>query len=304
MSVNLVAIVGPTATGKTVLAVRLASEIGGEIISADSRQVYRRMNIGTGKDLDAYRLGKSVIPHYLIDIVDPDYEFNAFEYQKLFFRRFAEITLRGVMPIMVGGTGLYIETVLKNYQMIEAPEDMSWRSALAGKNISCLINLLKKLNPSLHNTTDITDRGRIIRAIEIAKQSKDATHLPPERPLLDPLVIGIHWDRAMLRQRITQRLKQRMEHGMIDEVKNLHDIGISWERLHAFGLEYRYISQYLQKRINYNEMFLLLNAKIHQYAKRQETWFRRMGRQGIKIHWVEGNDYCALKKIVDEALTR
>jgi tRNA dimethylallyltransferase len=302
MAVNLIAIIGPTASGKTALAVRLASEIGAEIISADSRQVYRGMNIGTGKELEAYRVGEKAIPYYLIDIVDPDYEFNAFEYQKRFVQCFSEINLRGIIPILVGGTGLYIESILKNYQMVEVPEDISLRNTLKKKDTPHLIKRLKKLNLTLHNTTDIVNRGRIIRAIEIAERSENTMHHPTKGPFIEPFVIGVHWNRAILRQRITHRLKQRLASGMIDEIKHLHQTGVSWERLNAFGLEYRYIGQYLQGKIIYDDMVDLLNTKIHQFAKRQDTWFRRMERQGIVIHWIEGNNYNALKKIVDDAL--
>lgn len=301
MAVNLIAIIGPTASGKTDLAVLLASEIGAEIISADSRQVYRGMNIGTGKDLDSYRLGEKVIPYYLIDIVDPDYEFNVFEYQKLFFQHFSEIISRGIIPILVGGTGLYVESILKKYQMVEAPEDLPFRNTLEKKDTLSLIEQLDKLNPNLHNTTDLLDRGRIIRAIEIAERSKNAMH-HPTKPNIKPVVVGVHWSRAILRQRITQRLKRRLANGMIDEVKHLHQVGVSWKRLNAFGLEYRYIGQYLQGKTTYDDMFEILNTKIHQFAKRQDTWFRRMERQGIVINWIEGSDYQALKKIVADAL--
>ncbi len=297
MKVNLIVILGPTASGKTALAARLARDIGSEIISADSRQVYRGMNLGTGKDTDEYCVDGLSVPYHLIDIVNPDEDFSVFEYQKRFFRCFAALSERGIMPVMAGGTGLYIEAVIQGYGMREVPENAELRRELAGQGMEELRNRLLSRLPAAHNTTDLTDRARLIRAIEIAEHT--AGHSPPEsRPPIVPLVIGIHWDRAVLRQRITDRLRSRLSAGMIDEVKKLHDAGIGWERLFYFGLEYRYIGLYLQGMMSYGEMCRMLETRIHQFAKRQETWFRRMERRGTRIHWVEGGDPDAIARIV------
>ncbi len=298
MKPNLIVILGPTASGKTALAARLAKDIGSEIISADSRQVYRGMNLGTGKDLGEYIVDGVHVPYHLIDIMIPDEDFSVFEYQKRFYRCFSELSGRGMLPVMVGGTGLYIESVIQGYKMCTVPENMSLRQELSGQDTECLIHRFLKNHPVAHNTTDLLDRSRLIRAIEIAEYTE---RHPPRvsLPRIEPLIIGIHWDRQILRWRITERLKLRLSAGMIDEIKNLHDSGLDWKRLSYFGLEYRYISLYLQGELDYSDMFRTLNTKIHQFAKRQETWFRRMERQGMMIHWVPGMDYSAVKKIVD-----
>lgn len=297
---NLIVILGPTASGKTQLAVRLARDMRSEIISADSRQVYRGMDIGTGKDLSEYDVHGVSVPYHLIDIVDPTHEFNVFEYQKRFYRSFSEISLRGIVPIMVGGTGLYIESIIMGYSMPEVPENHGLRQELEKQNLQDLVKRLLELNPDVHNTTDLRDRARCIRAIEIleftkAQNGDRETHCP----VIAPLVIGIRWERQTLRQKITNRLTERLKSGMIDEVKKLNELGIGWEKLDFFGLEYRYIGLYLQDKISYNDMFQKLNTRIHQFAKKQETWFRRMEKRGIKICWIDGNDYTALKKITD-----
>ncbi len=297
MKINLIVILGPTASGKTVLAARLARDIGSEIISADSRQVYRGMNLGTGKDTDEYCVDGFPVPYHLIDIVNADEDFSVFEYQKRFFRCFVELSGRGILPVMAGGTGLYIEAVIRGYGMHEVPENEDLRRQLAGQGMDELRHRLLVRRPAAHNTTDLKDRARLIRAIEIAEHADG--HSPPEsRPRIVPLVIGIHWDRRVLRQRITDRLHRRLSAGMIDEVRMLHDAGIGWERLFYFGLEYRYIGLYLQGMMGYGEMCRTLEMKIHQFAKRQETWFRRMERRGIRIHWVEGGDSAAIASIV------
>lgn len=296
---NLIVILGPTATGKTRLAARLASEIDSEVISADSRQVYRGMDLGTGKDLDDFVVDGTQVTYHLIDIVDPDHEFSVFEYQKRFFECFEEISKRGIIPIMVGGTGLYIEAVIKGYRMLEVPENKSLRRRLHDTETEILQKRLRVLNPAIHNTTDLLDRNRLIRAIEIAEYTKE--HLSSQEvivPEIIPLIIGVRWSRDIIRQRITDRLKKRIEIGMIDEVKTLRQSGISWEKLSFFGLEYRYISLYLRGEMTFDTMFTTLNTKIHQFAKRQETWFRRMERRGTMIHWIDGDDYSALKGLV------
>lgn len=297
--VNLIVILGPTASGKTNLATRLAKDLRSEIISADSRQVYRGMDIGTGKDLSEYVVDGIVIPCHLIDIVDPSYEFNVFEYQRRFFICFSEISSRGMIPIMAGGTGLYIESVLKGYRMLEVPESPKLREELEKEAMDALVKRLLRLNPASHNTTDLCDRKRLIRAIEIQEFTK-AWHGSSDGavPLIVPLVVGIYWERSFLRQRITHRLEERLQSGMIDEVNNLHASGIRWEKLDYFGLEYRYVGLYLRGILSYKDMFRTLNTRIHQFAKRQETWFRRMEKRGIEIRWINGNDYNSLKKII------
>ena len=304
MKINPIVILGPTASGKTKLAAHLAKDLRAEIISADSRQVYRGMDMGTGKDLGDYLVDGTAVPYHLIDIVDPGHEFSVFDYQRCFFQCFSEITAKNVLSVMVGGTGLYMNAVLKGYRMLAVPENYDLRAELQGQGTDLLIKRLTELNPFLHNTTDLLDRQRLIRAIEISEASKkhgreDEFNFSP----LNPFVIGLHWDRSILRLRITKRLQERLKAGMVEEVKRLHDNGVSWEKLNSFGLEYRYISLYLDGKLNRQDMFRQLNTKIHQFAKRQETWFRRMERQGIVIHWLENPDYEKLKKLVEPVLT-
>ena len=299
MNYNLIVILGPTASGKTRMAARLARETGSEIISADSRQVYRGMDIGTGKDMGDYIIDGVAVPHHLIDIVDPDYEFNVFEYQKHFFICFAQMTSRRFIPIMAGGTGLYIESVLRGYRMSFVPENPHLRKELDEADMEMMVKKLLDLNPAVHNTTDLLDRKRLIRAIEIAEHMKiHEGRDNPSVPSIVPLVIGIRWERSVLRRRITDRLRERLASGMVEEVKRLHESGIVWEKLDYFGLEYRYVGLYLQGKIRYNDMFQILNTRIHQYAKKQETWFRRMEKQGIEIHWTPGDDYDAMKALL------
>jgi len=296
---NLIVILGPTATGKTRLAARLAAEIDAELISADSRQVYRGMDIGTGKDLAEYVVDGKPVPYHLIDVAEPGHLFSVFEFQQRFYECFREIRSRDRVPIVVGGTGLYIESVLREYRMLAVPENASLREEMEGQGMEELAARLLRLNPALHNTTDLTGRKRLIRAIEIAEHtSKHGSKEGIERPDIVPLVIGVRWERKILRERITKRLKERLEQGMIEEVQRLHDSGISWERLDEMGLEYRYVSHYLQGKLTYEEMFKTLNIRIHQFAKRQDTWFRGMERRGIKIHWIDGADEAALMAIV------
>ncbi len=303
MQYNLIVILGPTASGKTGLAVRLAADTGAEIISADSRQVYRGMDIGTGKDLTEYTVNGVMIPCHLINIVDPGDEFNVFEYQRHFVRCFEEISSRGIISMMVGGTGLYIESVLRGYRMPVVPENEQLRQELENADMETMVKRIGESNPLFHNTTDLKDRTRLIRAIEIAEYKNmhgrdEDFRMPP----IIPLVIGIRWERSVLRRRITERLKKRLATGMIEEVKGLYKSGIGWEKLDYFGLEYRYIGLYLQGKINYNDMFQKLESQIHQYAKRQETWFRRMERNGIVIHWINGLDYEAANELIKEKI--
>jgi len=298
MEYNLIVILGPTASGKTQLAVKLARELGSEIISADSRQVYRGMNIGTGKDLSEYVVNGISVPYHLIDIVDFDHEFNVFEYQRRFFECFLEISRRSILPIMVGGTGLYIESVLRGYRMLEVPENVSLRKELETEDMETLVRRLLQLNPAVHNTTDLKDRKRLVRAIEIARYSRDHDSEEMPVPPIKPLVIGVRLERGILRRRITERLRKRLDDGMVEEVEGLFALGISREKLDFFGLEYRYIGLYLQRRLSYDEMFQKLNTRIHQFAKKQGTWFRRMEKQGIEIHWIDNADFNTLRELV------
>ncbi len=283
---RLIVILGPTAGGKTGLATALAFRIKGEIISADSRQVYRGMTIGTGKDLDEYRCCGTHIPYHLIDIVDPGYEYNVFEFQKDFIRAYRRILDAGHVPVLCGGTGMYIEAILKKYPLLKVPENRALREELAHLPDHVLIEKLKTLKP-LHNTTDITERKRLVRAIEIASYEK--THKASfDFPDFDYVVFGVSLERSSIRQRITQRLRNRMESGMIEEVKTLLQ-HLPPEKIMFYGLEYKYLTLYLTGKMSKDEMVKKLETAIHQFAKRQMTWFRRMERKGIKIHWIDGN---------------
>jgi tRNA dimethylallyltransferase len=283
---NLLVILGPTASGKTRLAVAAARELGGEIISADSRQVFRRMDIGTGKDLGEY----GEVPGHLIDILEPGEEFSVFAFQRLFSEAFAQITARGRLPILAGGTGLYLDAVLRGYRLLTVPEDPALRSELAELSLKELQARLLALNPQLHNSTDLLERERLVRAIEIARGTAAGAAEPAQLPLLNPLVFGIRIEREILRQRITARLRERLHNGMIEEVAALLAAGIPAERLDYYGLEYRFISRYLSGRLNRNDMFQQLNAAIHDFAKKQENWFRRMEKQGVPIIWLAVDD--------------
>jgi len=298
MTFNLIVILGPTASGKTKLAARLARDRGSEIISADSRQVYRGMDIGTGKDFGEYVVDGLAVPCHLIDVVDPDYEFSVFDYQMNFSRLFTDISSRGVVPIMVGGTGLYIEAVMKRYRFLEVPENVQLRHELEKEEMKELAKRLIELNPAVHNTTDLLDRKRLVRAIEIMEFTRAHNNHESHFPSIVALAIGIRWERSELRQRITDRLNARLKAGMIEEVEKLHLSGIGWEKLDFFGLEYRYVGLYLRGMMSYGEMFQMLNTRIHQFAKKQETWFRRMEKKGTTIHWINGDDYDQVAEIV------
>lgn len=287
---NLLVVLGPTASGKTGLAVRLARRLGGEILSADSRQVYRGMDLGTGKDLSEYSREGEAVPVHLIDICDPGEEFSLFAFQEGFYRAFREISQRGKIPVMVGGTGLYLDSILRGYRMVAVPENSALREQLAGEGMESLQRRFRLLRPDAHNTTDLLDKNRIIRAIEIAEFVRDHPDAVVAEIAVTPMVIGIRCSREALRGMITVRLKMRLEGGMIEEVQRLHERGIGWDRIEAFGLEYRYIALYLQRKITAEEMFQTLNTRIHQFAKRQETWFRRMEKNGVRILWIEGAD--------------
>jgi tRNA dimethylallyltransferase len=279
---DFLVILGPTASGKTQLGVGIARLLSGEIISADSRQVYRGMDIGTGKDLAEY----GNIPYHLIDVVSPGEDFNVFLFQRRFLDAAADIRARGRLPILVGGTGMYLDAVLRGYRLAQVSENPILRAELSLLSVELLTERLKQTTSRLHNTTDILDRERLIRAIEIAEY--EHSHQPEPLPEFRPLLFGVRWDRGILRQRITDRLKERLAHGMVEEVERLHADGVPWEKLEFFGLEYRYVAQHLKGELNTNDMFQKLNSAIHDFAKRQETWFRRMERNGAMIHWLDG----------------
>ncbi len=287
---RLITILGPTASGKTALAVELCKHFNGEIISADSRQVYRGMDIGTGKDLDEYQ-GTA---HHLIDIADPTEEFNLFAYAERFSEAFTDIKQRGKLAFLVGGTGMYLDAILNRYQLTIAKSDEKARLELENKSERELIALLNSFDKNLHNTTDLNDRGRLIRAIEIAQAtSQGEQHL--KLPEFEPLSIGIRVDRDEIKRRITSRLKTRFKQGMLEEVEHLHQQGVSWEKLHFFGLEYRFVAEYLQGKLSYNDMYQKLNSAIHKFAKQQSKWFRNIEKKGHTIHWLDQNEtLCAL----------
>ncbi|MDD2550710.1 MAG: tRNA (adenosine(37)-N6)-dimethylallyltransferase MiaA [Bacteroidales bacterium] len=287
-SYNLVTILGPTAGGKTSVAAHLAHNIGGEVISGDSRQIYRGMNLGTGKDLHDYVVNGKPVPYHLIDIVDAGYRFNVYEYQTLFIDAFSSITERGVTPILCGGSGLYLEAAIKGYRLIQVPNNLELREELATKSHEELVSMLASMKP-LHNHTDTENRKRLVRAIEIETYYANTPQLDFEYPNLHNIVFGVRFPRMQQRERITQRLRQRLSEGMVDEVKLLLEKGVDPDILVYYGLEYKWLTQFVLGQISYNEMFEGLNTAIHQFAKRQMTWFRRMERNGIDINWIDGN---------------
>ncbi|MFO7569191.1 MAG: tRNA (adenosine(37)-N6)-dimethylallyltransferase MiaA [Smithellaceae bacterium] len=299
---NLIVLLGATASGKTGMAARLASETDGEIISADSRQVYRGMDLGTGKDLDQYVVNGRRIAFHLIDIIEPSSEFNVYDYKKKFHDVFKQIRTRGNLPILAGGTGLYLEAVLMDYQMPQAIFDSALREALSQKTMSELQEILNAYRPQLHNKTDLEDRERLIRRIEIEKVKHSRHVQEPVHMPVNAAVFGIRRERSVLRDRIALRLQERIDQGMIEEVASLHAGGLSWERLESFGLEYRFVARFLQNLITKDEMSKRLTIAIGQFAKRQETWFRRMEKRGIEINWVDGDDYSGLSAQVQKAM--
>ena len=286
---NLITILGPTATGKTGIAANLASHLNGEIISADSRQVYRGMDLGTGKDYEDYFVNGVEVPSHLVDIEDAGVHYNVYRFQTDFIKVFDEINLRNKMPVLCGGSGLYLEAVLKNYRLIEVPPNKELRKELEGKNLAELTNILKELKPQLHNHTDVETDRRAVRAIEIEKYYVQNPKLDTSFPEINSLNIGIDFNREMRRQRITARLKQRLEEGMLDEVQKLLDSGLKPEQLIYYGLEYKFLTLHLIGELTYDEMFAKLEIAIHQFAKRQMTWFRGMEKRGTKIHWINGH---------------
>ena len=289
----MITILGPTASGKTSIAAALAGRIGGEIISADSRQVYRRMDIGTGKDLADYEVGGKHIPYHLIDIAEPGYKYNLFEYQRDFHTAYDDITSRGRTPVLCGGTGLYIEAVLNGYALSPVPQNQELRDSLSAKSLDELTAMLKALKEqtgsNMHNRSDVDTVQRAIRAIEI--ETYNLQHPTPERemPGISSLVIGVDVDRETRRRRISDRLEARMHEGMIDEVKGLLAEGVSAESLMYYGLEYKFVTEYVTGKTTYNDMLSRLEIAIHQFAKRQMTWFRGMERRGIHINWIDAS---------------
>ena len=286
MEYDLITILGPTASGKTPLAAALADKLHTEIISGDSRQVYRRMDLGTGKDLVDYVVDGRPVPYHLIDIVEPGYKYNVFEYQRDFLKAYEEIASRGKLPILCGGTGMYIESVLKGYRLLPVPENPELRASLEGKSLEELTRILEGYK-KLHNSTDVDTAKRAIRAIEIEEYYKQQPPEYREFPSLKSLIIGVDIDRELRREKITRRLKQRLDEGMVEEVRGLLEEGIPAENLIYYGLEYKFLTQYAIGELTFDEMFHQLETAIHQFAKRQMTWFRGMERRGFKIHWLD-----------------
>ncbi len=280
-------ITGPTATGKTQIAVQYANQYNGAVISADSRQVYRGMDIGTGKDLNEYIVDGKQIAKYLIDIAEPGTEYNLFQFRKDFLEAYNTILQENKLPILCGGTGMYIESIVKRYNLVEVPENIALREELNNKTVDELSKILSSYK-ILHNKTDIDSRDRLLRAIEIEIFNKENPNAN-DFPVINNVIIGVNYEREAVRNRITIRLKERLENGMIEEVETLINKGVSIEKLIFYGLEYKYVAMYLSKQLSYKDMQNLLNIAIHQFAKRQMTWFRRMEKQGITIHWIDGS---------------
>ena len=286
MKYDLITILGPTASGKTPLAAALADRLGTEIISGDSRQVYRRMDLGTGKDLVDYTVEGRQVPYHLIDIVEPGYKYNVFEYQRDFLKAYEEIAAKGKLPVLCGGTGMYIESVLKGYRLLPVPENPELRVSLEGKSLKELTGILAGYK-KLHNSTDVDTAKRAIRAIEIEEYYKQQPPEYREFPSLKSLIIGVDIDRELRREKITRRLKHRLDEGMVEEVRGLLAEGIDPENLIYYGLEYKFLTQYAIGELTFEEMFHQLETAIHQFAKRQMTWFRGMERRGFTIHWLD-----------------
>ncbi len=283
----MVTILGATASGKTAIAAHLAKSIGGEIISADSRQVYRGMDIGTGKDLSDYIIDGTLVPYHLIDIANAGYQYNVFEYQRDFLNVFDKLQKRGKFPVLCGGTGLYIEAILKGYKLIQVPVNEIRRKELQEMSLEELTKILSGYK-ELHNTSDIENKKRAVRAIEIEEYYQKHPEIDLSFPEINSLIVGVKFDRDSRRRRITQRLKDRLQNGMIEEVEKLLASGLSPESLTYYGLEYKYLTMYVTGEISYDEMFQSLNTAIHQFSKRQMTWFRKMEREGFQIHWLDG----------------
>jgi tRNA dimethylallyltransferase len=285
MNYELITVLGPTACGKTRLAASLAAELDTEIISADSRQVYRRMDIGTGKDLEDYTVDGKKIPCHLIDICEPGTKYNVFEYQRDFFKIYHSLKSKNIIPVLCGGTGMYIEAVLKGYRLPDVPPSRELRDSLKDKTLPELEKILSGYK-TLHNKTDVDSVQRAIRAIEIGEYSRTQAPGQTGYKPVNSLIVGIETDRELRRERISNRLRKRLDEGMIDEVRSLLDSGIKPEDLIYYGLEYKYVTKYIIGEMSRGEMFRQLEIAIHQFAKRQMTWFRGMERRGFKIHWI------------------
>lgn len=285
----MITVLGPTAAGKTAVAAHLAARTGGEIISGDSRQVYRGMDIGTGKDYDDYFVDGIDVPSHLLDIEEPGNHYNVYRFQNDFAEAFSAIRARGKLPVLCGGSGLYLEAVLKDYKLIHVPPNRKLREELEGKSLDELTEILKSLKPELHNVTDVETDRRAIRAIEIEMFARENPEAETTLPEITSLNIGIAVDRETRRRRISRRLKQRLEEGMLGEVQKLLDSGLTPKQLIYYGLEYKYLTLHLTGELTYDEMFEKLETAIHQFAKRQMTWFRGMEKRGTKIHWIDGN---------------
>jgi len=296
---DLLVILGPTASGKTRLGVFLARALGGEIISVDSRQVYRGLDLASGKDLEEYARDGAPVPFHLVDIVDLAEEYHLFAFIRDFYRAVESIRERGRLPVAVGGTGLYLDALLRGYGMTAVPENPALREALQALDMNALRERLLRLRPNPHNTTDLEDRDRCIRAIEIAEYEQ--AHPPTRRKPPRALVLGVRPDRGELKRRIAARLRERLDAGMVEEIEAVHASGVSWDRLDQLGLECRYVARYLTGSIrNRNDLFQKLAAAIYQFARRQEAWFRRMERQGLVIHWLERADPAAAMAVLRE----
>jgi tRNA dimethylallyltransferase len=296
MDYNVITVLGPTATGKTRLAVKIADQFNGEIISADSRQVYRGMNLGTGKDYDDYIINNKKIPCSLIDIMEPTEEFNLFLFKELFYKAVSEIEGKKKLPIICGGTGLYLSALINNYKLNR--KDIHSRIELEKLSFNELKSLFLILNKSPHNTTDLLDRERTITALMILQSGLDNY---TDTNTIKSFTIGINPGREEIKKNISSRLRKRLESGMIEEVKSLMENGVSNERMLSFGLEYKYIAFYLSGKLNYNDMFQKLNSAIHNFAKRQMTWFRKMEKEGIRINWIESNEFIMAKTLIESA---
>jgi tRNA dimethylallyltransferase len=287
MQYNLLVVLGATATGKTSLAVNLAKHFNGEIISADSRQIYRGMDLGTGKDIEEYVVDGVEIPYHLIDIADAGYKYNVFEFQQDFVKAFEDISARKRLPVVCGGTGMYLEAVLKGYKLIAVPKDQAFRDEMEQKTLAELEVILRSYK-ELHNTSDLETKKRAVRAIEIERYYAANPQVDMHYPEMNPLLVGIKFDRESRRNRISFRLKERLKSGMVEEVESLLKSGVSAEDLIYYGLEYKFLTQYVTGQITYDEMYSGLEIAIHQFAKRQMTWFRKMERSGSNIHWLDG----------------
>lgn len=283
---NLLSVIGPTASGKTNFAVQLALALDGEIISADSRQVYRGMDIGTGKDLDEYVVDGRRVPCHLIDIADAGDKYNVFEYQSDFLNVWNSCCQRQVVPVLCGGSGLYVEAVLKGYKLLAVPVNEALRESLAGLTLQELAVKLASYK-KLHNTTEIDTAKRAIRAIEIEEYYRTHPYEEKDFPMIHSLIVGVDVSREVRRERITKRLHERLEHGMVDEVRRILDSGVIPEDLIYYGLEYKFLTLYIIGQLTYDEMVAQLNVAIHQFAKRQMTWFRKMERDGFDIRWLD-----------------